>query len=171
MAECYTLWIKDDFFWEDKSYKESTEKTVMQVASESKKVAEFGQWMIFDVGKTWPHNFAAKIKADLIMFCNDSGGMPRVADKNMAISVKNKRSACATVKSLFSPSIKLNKTHYVNKQGRKVETALFVGIMWEWHMIGYWNYWYDGPIHHISFGPFSVYWSRRETGKAVQNSV
>ena len=62
------------------------------------------------------------------------------------------------LKWLIKPWIKIRVKDAIGMDKVARKCYLYIGTLWEWHWFGYWQDWYDGPIHHISFGPGSIFW-------------
>lgn len=64
----------------------------------------------------------------------------------------------AIMKRIIKPWIRIHIDNVIGIDGKVRKCYLWIGVLWEWHWLGYWQEWYDGPIHHFSFGPMSIYW-------------
>jgi hypothetical protein len=62
------------------------------------------------------------------------------------------------LKWIIRPWIRIRLKNAIGEDGVSRPCYKYVGTIWEWHQLGYWKDWYDGPIHHFSLGPLQIYW-------------
>jgi hypothetical protein len=65
------------------------------------------------------------------------------------------------VQWILRPYIKIRLRNAIGIDGISRPYYCYTGIVWEWHSFGYWQLWYDGPIHHFSLGFMQLYWDCR----------
>ena len=62
------------------------------------------------------------------------------------------------IKFIFCPYVKIRLSDAVGIDGVSRKCYFYLGVLWEFHWFGYWQLWYDGPIHHFSLGILQIYW-------------
>ena len=86
MGTCFYAWLKDDFCWEYPGCggRDAIDEAVRAVIPRAKRVAAFGDWMVYDTDKTYPGVLLGKVKCDDLLVSGDAGGsdlqclMPRL---------------------------------------------------------------------------------------------
>lgn len=78
MGVCYKAWFNDGFDWSYGNFtKEDFKKQVISLSPHAELLAEFDNWIIFDIDKQYPFDgLFDSVTCDVVLISKDNEGMP-----------------------------------------------------------------------------------------------
>ena len=75
MGTCYHAWLRDEFGWGYAKFggRKEVDRQVKVVIPNAKRVASFGNWLVYDTDKTHPTVLFGKVLCDDLLFTGDCG--------------------------------------------------------------------------------------------------